>query len=184
MAVPKAKIAALRCKQGWPGLLKFCFKHMLQDCLQEAPPPASAHETLSEHDVQEVLKMPVDLVAKAVKSGQEDLALSVFSACDKQKGVQYASRGLVMRPMLHSCQDPDQVILQTWDFAGQEMFYSMAHVFITSPGRDPFGRHGQASIGISFCQEFMSWWSILPPGWMLWLLRSPCVPAACLWNSQ
>ena len=31
-------------------------------------------------------------------------------------------------------EDPDQVVLQTWDFAGQQMYYSMAHVFITAPG--------------------------------------------------
>ena len=26
------------------------------------------------------------------------------------------------------------MVLQTWDFAGQEMYYSMAHIFITTPG--------------------------------------------------
>ncbi|CAK9065618.1 unnamed protein product [Durusdinium trenchii] len=53
-------------------------------------------------EMQEIIKMPMDLVAKAMnQTGPED---------------------------------PEQVVLQTWDFAGQEMYYSMAHVFITAPG--------------------------------------------------
>eukprot|EP00971_Amphidinium_carterae_P217419 4316094-Amphidinium_carterae.1 len=27
----------------------------------------------------------------------------------------------------------DTIIMQTWDFAGQDMYYSMAHVFLTTP---------------------------------------------------
>eukprot|EP00434_Breviolum_minutum_P006638 symbB.v1.2.005860.t1/scaffold335.1/size242651/11 len=53
-------------------------------------------------EMQEIIKMPMDLVAKAFNSTTSE--------------------------------DPDQVVLQTWDFAGQEMYYSMAHVFITAPG--------------------------------------------------
>lgn len=31
------------------------------------------------------------------------------------------------------------MVLQTWDFAGQEMYYSMAHIFITAPGSRGLG---------------------------------------------
>ena len=56
--------------------------------------------------------MPIDLVAKALNQTSEDASRSEFRVSE----------------------EPDQVVLQTWDFAGQEMYYSMAHIFITAPG--------------------------------------------------
>mmetsp|Transcript_121670 Transcript_121670/g.234639 ORF Transcript_121670/g.234639 Transcript_121670/m.234639 type:complete len:1500 (-) Transcript_121670:43-4542(-) len=51
----------------------------------------------------EVTKMPVDLVAQAVRGDKEEPGR-------------------------------EPVVMETWDFAGQEMYYSMAHVFVTSLG--------------------------------------------------
>eukprot|EP00434_Breviolum_minutum_P033522 symbB.v1.2.029665.t1/scaffold3277.1/size59865/4 len=34
----------------------------------------------------------------------------------------------------HERREVEKVVLQTWDFAGQEMYYNMAHVFLTSHG--------------------------------------------------
>lgn len=70
-----------------------------------APSPSSSSTSpSSSRRLQDlhVLKMPVDLIARAM-----------------------------------SCEDFEEqhpVVLQTWDFAGQEIYYNMAHVFLTELG--------------------------------------------------
>jgi len=55
----------------------------------------------------EVMKMPADLLVEALNLENSD----------------FADSG-----------DQDPLVLQTWDFAGQEMYYAMAHIFLTSLG--------------------------------------------------
>ncbi|CAJ1423754.1 unnamed protein product [Effrenium voratum] len=51
------------------------------------------------------MKMPLDLIARAISTGAES-----------------------------TCSAVDKVVMQTWDFAGQQMYYNMAHVFMTAIG--------------------------------------------------
>ena len=121
-------------------------------------------------EMQEIIKMPMDLVAKAFNSTTsedsstwyitsdfvcniawqwDDLCATVVNWCWTKRvkllshpshlswnAFQRSTLGIQADHcrILLLCQDPDQVVLQTWDFAGQEMYYSMAHVFITAPG--------------------------------------------------
>mmetsp|Transcript_32811 Transcript_32811/g.75052 ORF Transcript_32811/g.75052 Transcript_32811/m.75052 type:complete len:1283 (+) Transcript_32811:60-3908(+) len=83
-----------------------------------------------------------------LRSGMADAAKKELSASRSQRAVQPSREGharcggdldvdvvkkMPIDLLVQDAENPDEtIVMQAWDFAGQEMYYSMVHVFLTS----------------------------------------------------